>query len=369
MKQLREVLERLRDKKPGDKITVAVLRGKDKKEFTVTLARRPGGQQGGVGGPTAKRPYSFWYGGQRENVQRQQGPNGHEYGGVYKSTDGGETWARINSVNPRPMYFSQIRVDPSDDKYLYVLGISLYRSSDGGKTFRGDGNNGVHPDQHALWIYPRDGRHMIVGCDGGFYMTWDRMAHWDFLNHLAIGQFYHCCVDSRRPYRVYGGLQDNGSWGGPSHSLSGGILNEDWVTVLGGDGFVCRVDPTDPDIVYAESQDGNIARRNLRTGEFAAIRPRLKEGQPPYRFNWNTPFILSALPLGGPRQRPARHLPGNHADEARQRHRPGRVAAQPRRPLGRQRRRLPVGDARRRQGMGQRDQERRPAQTVLGGRH
>src|SRR5262249_30576035 len=138
-----------------------------------------------------------------------------------------------------------------------------------------------------------DGRHMIVGCDGGFYVTHDRMEHWDFLNHMAIGQFYHVAVDSKQPYHVIGGLQDNGTWSGPSHSLSGGILNEDWKSVSGGDGFVCRVDAHDPDLVYYEIQDGGMGRRSLRTGQGRAIRPQPPKGAPPYRFNWNTPFILS----------------------------------------------------------------------------
>src|SRR5262249_39196933 len=162
---------------------------------------------------------SFWYGGQRENVQDRQGPNAHEYGGGYRSADGGESWTRVNSVNPRPMYFSQVRVDPQDEKHLYVLGITLYRSQDGGKTFKADGGKGVHADQHCMWIDPRDGRHMILGCDGGVYVTYDRMDNWDFHNDFAIGQFYHVAVDTRKPYNVYGGLQDNGSWGGPSRSL------------------------------------------------------------------------------------------------------------------------------------------------------
>jgi photosystem II stability/assembly factor-like uncharacterized protein len=192
------------------------------------------------------------------------------------------------------MYFSHIRVDPTDDKRVYVCGFRPFRSTDGGKTFIADRGRGVHDDQHALWIDPRDGRHMIIGCDGGFYVTYDRMQHWDFLNQMAIGQFYHVAVDNRQPYHVYGGLQDNGSWGGPSRGLDGrGPINADWIFVSGGDGFVCRVDATNSDLVYAESQDGAMNRRNLRTGEFRFLRPQGRGGSP-YRFNWNTPFILSS---------------------------------------------------------------------------
>src|SRR5205823_5324975 len=155
----------------------------------------------------------------------------YQTGGVYKSTDGGETWTRINSINPRPMYFSQVRVDPSDEKYVYVLGINFYQSADGGKTFRDDRqpNQQVHSDQHTLWIDPHDGRHMLIGTDGGFYATFDRMKTWEHLALAALGQFYHVAVDNRKPYRVYGGLQDNGSWGGPSRTLrTSGPMNEDW---------------------------------------------------------------------------------------------------------------------------------------------
>ena len=284
-------------RKPGDKVKLKVRRGKEDKEFVVTLEPAPG------------RPYSTGrLGGQRENVQDDQGPEGVQTGGVYKSVDGGKTWARVNSINHRPMYFSVVRVDPTDDNTLYALGISMYVSTDGGKTFNTaatrpgpDGkpqkveiNKGVHPDQHAMWIDPKDGRHMLVGTDGGFYVTYDRAATWDHLNTTALGQVYHVAVDTRRPYRVYGGLQDNGSWGGPSHVMSGpGPVNDDWIFVSGGDGFVCQVDPTDPDLVYFESQDGFMGRRNLRTGERSQIRPRPQAGTGGYRFNWNTPFILS----------------------------------------------------------------------------
>jgi photosystem II stability/assembly factor-like uncharacterized protein len=245
----------------------------------------------GKGSNGGTLPYLDRLGGQAENVQDKQGPNGFEYGGVFKSTDGGESWTRLNSLNPRPMYFSQIRVDPNDDNYVYVLGISLHRSRDGGRTFDDEAGRGAHGDHHALWIDPRDGRHMILGGDGGYYVTYDRTANWDRLNHMAIAQFYHVAVDTRRDYRVFGGLQDNGTWGGPSrtHSLTGPI-NEDWIRIGGGDGFRCAVDPTDPDLVYSTAQWGALRRSNLRTRETESIRPTNARR---YRFNWNTPFLLS----------------------------------------------------------------------------
>jgi photosystem II stability/assembly factor-like uncharacterized protein len=177
-----------------------------------------------------------------------------------------------------------------------VLGdLQLWRSNNSGEKFIASPVKGVHPDHHALWINPRDSRHMILGCDGGFYSTYDRGETWDHLNVLALGQFYHVCVDNKKPYNVYGGLQDNGSWGGPSRTLRGiGPVNEDWMFLNGGDGFVMRVDPTDPDIIYAESQNGGMNRRNLRTGENRGIgRGPVKPGEP-LRWNWNTPFILSS---------------------------------------------------------------------------
>jgi photosystem II stability/assembly factor-like uncharacterized protein len=276
----------LREKKVGDKLAIKVLRDDKPVELALTL------EAPGTGTTSPTRPNGFMYGGQSPNIQDQQGPDGHEYGGVYRSADGGETWTRINSLNPRPMYFSQVRVDPSDEKYVYVLGVAYHRSKDGGKTFTADGGAGVHADGHALWIDPKDGRHMIVGTDGGHYQSWDRADNWEHLNHMAIAQFYHVALDNRQPYWAYGGLQDNGSWGGPSNGLNGVLLNEDWISVGGGDGFVCRVDPFDANIVYYESQNGAMTRRNLLTGERASLRPRTQRGVR-YRFNWNTPFILS----------------------------------------------------------------------------
>jgi S1-C subfamily serine protease/photosystem II stability/assembly factor-like uncharacterized protein len=274
-------------RKAGDKMKLTVLRGSETKQIEVTLETRPGG-------PTRTRPYTFSYFGQSPNVQDQQGAKGYEYGGVYRSDDGGETWQRVNSLNTRPMYFSVIRVDPSDANKVYVLGVSHFQSTNGGLTFTNDYGRGTHADGHALWIDPRDGRHMLLGCDGGFYASYDRGRNWDHINTTALGQFYHVAIGLKEPYWVVGGLQDNGSWGGPAISKSGGVINEDWLNVGGGDGFVCRVDADDPDLIYSESQNGTISRRHLRTGERAAIRPTRPRGAAPYRFNWNAPFVLSS---------------------------------------------------------------------------
>ncbi len=299
---LTEYVTEISKRKAGDKVKFTVVRGKETKEIEVVLGPPIPGQGVGPGGPprgvTNTRPFGMGLGGQQANVQRRQGKEGFETGGIFQSTDSGETWTRINSLNPRPMYFSQIRVDPTDDKSIYVLGdvpTPVYRSTDGGAKFDTvQTASGVHADGHALWINPKDARHLIVGCDGGFYASYDKGAKWDHINTAPMGQFYHVAVDNRRPYRVYGGLQDNGSWGGPSDTLKrSGPVNEDWIFVSGGDGFVCRIDPTDPDLVYAESQGGNISRRNYRTGEQGFIRPARKPTEEPLRFHWNTPFILS----------------------------------------------------------------------------
>ncbi len=280
----RTLTESIRDSKAGDKLKIKIARATETKDLEITLEKRP----------APVRPYTSSYFGQMANVQDQQGAKGFEYGGVYKSLDGGESWTRINSVHSRPMYFSVIRVDPSNDQNLYLLGVGQFKSLNGGVTFTEDFGRGVHADGHALWIDPKDGRHAIIGVDGGVYVTYDRGTNWDHYNTKAMGQFYHVAISPKYPYYVYGGLQDNGTWGGPSQSLSGaGPLNEDWLSVGGGDGFMCRVDQNDPDVVYWTSQNGAMQRRNMKTGERGGIRPAPVEDRPPYRFNWNTPFILS----------------------------------------------------------------------------
>ena len=185
-------------------------------------------------------------------------------GGIFRSEDKGATWKKMSDTNPRPSYYSQVHVDPSNDQRVWVLGAPLFLSEDGGKTFRQDVGQKIHGDYHALWIDPADSNHLLAGSDGGVHITYDRARTWDFVNTVALAQFYEVSFDMQRPYRVCGGLQDNGSWCGPSRTLfQQGISNEDWSRVGGGDGFYNVIDPSEPDIVYTESQDGNLSRLSL----------------------------------------------------------------------------------------------------------
>jgi len=218
----------------------------------------------------------------------------NERGGVFRSEDKGSTWKKMSSTNPRPMYYSQIRIDPNNDQRVWVLGASMYVSEDGGKNFRTDYVRRIHGDHHAMWINPANSNHMIVGSDGGIYLSYDRGRTWDFVNSLPLGQFYEIGYDMRNPYYVYGGLQDNGSWGGPSATWYRlGITNEDWFRIGGGDGFYTQVDPTDHTTIYAESQTGYLFRFDLNSGESKMIRPESKVADETYRFNWNCPILIS----------------------------------------------------------------------------
>ena len=219
----------------------------------------------------------------------------HEKGGTFRSDDKGETWKRMGDTNPRPSYYSQIRIDPTNDLRIWELGAQMYFSEDGGKTFTTQRVRGIHGDFHAMWIDPNDSRHMITGCDGGINWTYDSGRTWDFVNTVAIGQFYEIALDNEKPYKICGGLQDNGSWCGPSRTLTtNGITNEDWSLMPGGDGFYAAIDNVDPSTVYTESQDGHISRRDERTGQQREIMPEAKYGEPHYRFQWNSPMEISS---------------------------------------------------------------------------
>jgi len=219
----------------------------------------------------------------------------HEKGGTFRSEDKGETWKKMGDTNPRPSYYSQIRIDPNNDLRIWELGAQMFYSEDGGKKFATDRVRGIHGDFHAMWIDPADSNHMLAGSDGGIHWSYDAGRTWDFVNTIAIGQFYEIALDNEKPYHICGGLQDNGSWCGPSQSLTrDGITNEDWFVIHGGDGFYAAIDPVEPWIVYTESQDGNIDRRDLRTAQQRSITPEAKYGEPHYRFQWNSPVAVSA---------------------------------------------------------------------------
>jgi len=204
----------------------------------------------------------------------QAGPPDPTLSGVWRSADKGKTWTFQSNENQRPMYYSQIRVDPSNENYVFVGGVGPRKSLDGGKTWTSLPNMG-HVDNHAIWINPANGNHVMYGNDGGLDVSYDQGATWDSVRLWAVGLPYHVSVDMRRPYNVCTGLQDNGSWCGPSGQRSGGIYMWNWMSVGGGDGFQTMVDPTDPNIFYTESQNGNINRYDMNTGTTTNIRPRI----------------------------------------------------------------------------------------------
>lgn len=249
-------------------------------------------------------------------------------GGVFRSEDGGETWTRMSAMDPRPFYFSQIRIDPANNQRVYLLGFALFVSDDAGKNFREDLTEKTHPDHHALAIQPgtvpppRPPKpeeknkppkpqvclRLLLGTDGGVYQSFAGGKNWDHLNKIPAGEFYRISLDDTQPYfRIAGGLQDNENWVGPSAVQSKeAIRNCDWIALAGGDGFYVLFDPTDSNTFYAESQQGEVHRINLENGEIRRLRPEPAEGQPRYRFNWNSPMIMSRhkpgmIYLGGDR--------------------------------------------------------------------
>jgi photosystem II stability/assembly factor-like uncharacterized protein len=218
---------------------------------------------------------------------------------LYRSEDLGESWEKVNNsfnVQARPFYFAHLAVDPTDHNRVYKPGLSLTYSDDGGRTFNSSlvpGFGNVHSDHHALWINPRNPSEMILGTDGGAYISNDRGGRWRHVRSLPASQFYRVSYDMDFPYNVYGGLQDNGSWQGPSRGHGGGITNSAWRNIGGGDGFYAFRDPVDPDLVYVEYQGGEISRLRLSTGENREIQPQPGAGEPDYRYNWNTPIHIS----------------------------------------------------------------------------
>ncbi len=212
---------------------------------------------------------------------------------LFRSADGGATWERRDDSQMmvwRPFYFANLIVDPTNPDRLFKPNLQLIQSLDGGKTFSNAGG-GAHGDFHDLWIDPADPKTIIAGDDGGLWFSKDGAERWWKGNNLPISQFYHVSVDNKDPYQVYGGLQDNSSWVGDS-SYPGGVTNQRWENLYGGDGFWVFPDPTDPDYVYAEYQGGNLSRIHRRTLATRDIQPRAGDGEK-LRWNWNTPLHLS----------------------------------------------------------------------------
>ncbi|MGQ0812966.1 MAG: WD40/YVTN/BNR-like repeat-containing protein, partial [Gemmatimonadota bacterium] len=281
--------------------------------------------------PPADKPWRSNPPGTPNNNCRNVGAGGC---GLHRSTDGGATWEWMNGNNVRPFYYSQVRVDIKNPDRVYWSSTPVNYSTDGGKTI-GATTVALHVDHHAMWLDPADEDHFIVGNDGGVGQTWDKGGSYEFINTFPLGQFYNISHDMRIPYRVCGGLQDNGSWCGPSRKAGNNamITNHDWFTFNGGDGFVTQQDPRHWNIIYGESQGGNMSRFDLLTGvrtplrkpswldayraaedsiliergdtatpvtpplqqRLAALRARQLTDSVSLslRWNWNTPFILS----------------------------------------------------------------------------
>lgn len=217
-------------------------------------------------------------------------------GGFYRSSNRGESWSRAGSyVSGSPQYYQEIIACPYKFDRIYSLDTYLQVSEDGGKTFTGLGEADKHVDNHALVIDPQDPDHLLVGCDGGVYETWDRGQTYDFKANLPITQFYKVAVSNEKPfYYVYGGTQDNATQGGPSQTNNvHGIRNSDWFITVFGDGFDPAVDPEDPDTVYSQWQYGGLVRYNRKTGERVDIKPQPAEGGPALRWNWDSALLIS----------------------------------------------------------------------------
>jgi photosystem II stability/assembly factor-like uncharacterized protein len=218
---------------------------------------------------------------------------------MYRSDDLGSSWVEAGSggrVRGRPFYYAHIVVDPTDHERIYKMATSIGISSDGGETFGGIPSSPlgatVHSDHHALWINPDNPSELLLGTDGGLYISQDRAGTWRHVRALPLSQFYEVSFDMEWPYNLYGGLQDNGTWMGASRSR-GGVRSRDWRNIFAGDGFHAFVDPGDPEYVYVESQGGNLQRYSKTTGEQREIRPFVGPDEPALRFNWNTPIHVS----------------------------------------------------------------------------
>lgn len=217
-------------------------------------------------------------------------------GGFFRSTNRGESWSKMSSYSASGQYYNEIYCDPLDVDKVYSTETVTKVTKDAGKTWKSIGLKGRHVDDHALWINPNDTKHFMIGGDGGIYETYDNGQNFIFKTNLPVTQFYRVAVDDSEPfYWVYGGTQDNNSYGGPNQSLNrAGVSEGEWVVTLGGDGFWQAIEPGNPDVIYSESQYGNIARYDKKSGETIDIKPIPGKNVKSYKWNWNTPFFISS---------------------------------------------------------------------------
>lgn len=217
--------------------------------------------------------------------------------GVYRSEDRGASWNKQGDFSTAGNYYQEIVADPKNENKIYSLDTYAMVSENAGKTFSALGEKSKHVDNHALYIFPKDVKHMLIGCDGGLYESFDGAKTWNYKANLPITQFYRVCVDNSKPfYYVYGGTQDNNTLGGPARTISAsGITNADWFVTVGGDGFQSRVDPKEPNIVYSQWQYGGLIRFDRKSGEQVSIKPMEKQGEAAWRWNWDSPLLISAF--------------------------------------------------------------------------
>jgi photosystem II stability/assembly factor-like uncharacterized protein len=216
-------------------------------------------------------------------------------GGFFRSKDRGESWTKMSDYASSGQYYNELFCDPINVNKVFSVETVTQVTEDGGKTWKALSLKNRHVDDHAMWIDPDDTRHFLIGGDGGIYETWDNGENFIFKSNLPVTQFYRVGLDNSYPfYNVYGGTQDNNTLGGPSRNYcSDGVSNEDWYALLGGDGFWVAVDPSNPDIVYCEYQYGNMFRHDKKTKENLSIKPQPRKGELTYKWNWNTPLIIS----------------------------------------------------------------------------
>jgi photosystem II stability/assembly factor-like uncharacterized protein len=216
-------------------------------------------------------------------------------GGIFRSDDRGANWERRNEFDAGAMYYARVVCDPKNVDRIFVMNVTLRESLDGGKTLHKVEETNHHGDNHAIWIDPENTKHWLLGSDGGMYETWDDAKSWQFKANLPTVQFYDVAVDNALPfYNVCGGTQDYFSWCGPSRTRNiNGIMNSDWFVTTGGDGFRSVVDPVDPNTIYSESQYGVLVRYDKPTGQELVLQPLEGKGEPPLRWNWDSPVIIS----------------------------------------------------------------------------